>query len=109
MSALSWCSWPSILGSSGAGERSSARGGRLPRAPWLSREAWGRGYATEIGAALVRLALGDLRLARLVSLIDVGNVASKHVAGKLGMSLESLVERPAGIARELWVIEAKGL
>jgi RimJ/RimL family protein N-acetyltransferase len=64
--------------------------------------AWGNGYATEIGSALLRFGLGDLGLPRIVSLIDPGNVASKRVASKLGMVCEAMVTRPDGGVRELW-------
>jgi [ribosomal protein S5]-alanine N-acetyltransferase len=71
----------------------------------LAENAWGKGYATEIGAALVRFAFEELQLKRVVSLIDVENLASKHVAQKLGMHLEATVMRPDGVERELWVHE----
>jgi len=74
----------------------------------LSHDAWGKGYATEIGEALIRLAFDELGLKRVVSLIDVGNSASKRVAMKLGMSMESVVPRPDGIDRELWVVQVGG-
>jgi len=70
--------------------------------------AWGHGYATEIGSALLRFAFEELHRERIVSLIDVDNLASKHVAQKLGMHLEAMVARPDGIERELWAVEAAG-
>jgi RimJ/RimL family protein N-acetyltransferase len=69
----------------------------------LASSAWGSGYATEIGAALLRFAEEDLHLKRVVSLIDVDNVASKRVSEKLGMHREAMVKRPDGVERELWV------
>jgi RimJ/RimL family protein N-acetyltransferase len=69
----------------------------------LAAGAWGKGYATEIGAALLRFAIEELHQKRLVSLIDAENTASKRVAEKLGMHLEALVMRPDGVERELWV------
>ena len=74
----------------------------------LSTTVWGHGYATEIGGALLRFAFEELGLRRLVSLIDTDNAASRHVAHKLGMRCESLVRRPDGIDRELWVIRSDG-
>jgi RimJ/RimL family protein N-acetyltransferase len=71
----------------------------------LARHAWGKGYATEIGSALLRFAFGVLDLPRVVSLIDAENAASKRVAAKLGMQLERVVLRPDGAERELWVAE----
>jgi len=70
----------------------------------IVRSAWGAGLATEIGSALLAFAFGQLGLPRVVSLIEPGNVASKHVAAKLGMRLERSVERPGGGVRELWAI-----
>ena len=74
----------------------------------LTTSAWGKGYATEIGAALLRFAVEKLHQVRVVSLIDVDNVASKRVSGKLGMHREALVTRPDGTERELWAIEVAG-
>lgn len=71
----------------------------------LARHAWGKGYATESGEALLRLAFDVLGLTRVVSLIDPRNEASKRVATKLGMHLERLAVRPDGVERELWVAE----
>jgi len=71
----------------------------------LTTSEWGKGYATEIGAALLRFAFEALHLVRVVSLIDVDNLASKRVSGKLGMHREAVVMRPDGIERELWTIE----
>lgn len=75
----------------------------------LSVHAWGQGYATEIGSALLRFALEELRQLRIVSLIDQDNVASKRVAEKLGMFREAMVKRPDGIERELWVTAGGGV
>lgn len=70
----------------------------------IASSAWGHGYATEVGAALLGYARGELGLSRVVSLIEPGNAASKHVAGKLGMHLETVITRPDGGEREVWVI-----
>lgn len=74
----------------------------------LASSAWGKGYATEIGAALLRFAFDELRLVRVVSLIDPDNIASKRVASKLGMQREAIVMRPDGTERALWTIETAG-
>jgi RimJ/RimL family protein N-acetyltransferase len=65
----------------------------------------GRGLATEAACAVRDLAFADLQLKRLVSLIRVGNVASRRVAEKVGMSLAEQVERN-GIAYWLYAIDA---
>jgi RimJ/RimL family protein N-acetyltransferase len=51
---------------------------------WITPDAWGRGYATEAGAAVVRMARESLRLKRLVSGHFVDNPASGRVLRKLG-------------------------
>ena len=59
---------------------------------WVVRlDRWGRGVATEAGAAWRDFAFDVLGLPRIVSMIDETNVASRRVAEKLGLSLE----RPA--------------
>jgi len=59
---------------------------------WVVRhDLWGRGVATEAGAAWRDFAFDVLGLERIVSMIDEANAPSRRVAEKLGMSLE----RPA--------------
>ncbi len=48
---------------------------------------WNRGFATEAASAVRDYAFAILRLPRLISLIRVGNLASRRVAEKVGMSL----------------------
>ena len=55
----------------------------------LAREAWGRGYATEAGAAAMRHVLETLARPRVVAIIDPGNEPSKRVAARLGMKYEA--------------------
>jgi RimJ/RimL family protein N-acetyltransferase len=54
----------------------------------FGRAYWGQGYATEAAVACRDLALGELGLSRLVSLIAHGNIASVRVAEKIGEALE---------------------
>jgi ribosomal-protein-alanine N-acetyltransferase len=49
---------------------------------------WGQGYATEIGAASVRVAFGDLGLPDVVAYTMVDNIASRRVMEKLGFGYE---------------------
>ena len=74
----------------------------------FARCAWGQGYATEMGSALLRFAFDDIGLRRVVSLIEPGNAASKHVASKLGMVHEATITRPGGGRREVWAVGAGG-
>ena len=53
----------------------------------LRADRWGAGLATEAACAVRDLAFGQLALARIVSLIRVGNTASRRVAEKVGMRL----------------------
>ncbi len=52
----------------------------------LARSAWGRGYATELGRALVEYAFTVLRVPRVVAQVEPENLASRHVLEKLGMT-----------------------
>lgn len=57
---------------------------------WVfGRHAWGRGYATEAGAAAMRHVLETLVRPRVVAIIDPDNVPSKRVAARLGMEYEA--------------------
>jgi RimJ/RimL family protein N-acetyltransferase len=50
-------------------------------------EFWNRGFATEAACAVRDYAFGVLHLPELISLIRVGNLSSKRVAEKAGMTL----------------------
>lgn len=56
----------------------------------LRRASWGRGYATEGAAAVLRYAFTEMKRSHVISLIRVGNEASMRVAERLG---ERLVDR----------------
>lgn len=51
---------------------------------WLTPDAWGRGYATEAGRAMLGIARYAMGLKRLTSGHFVDNPASGHVLAKLG-------------------------
>ncbi|MGB7537385.1 MAG: GNAT family N-acetyltransferase [Anaerolineales bacterium] len=72
----------------------------------LAAAAWGKGYATEIAAALKEYAFHILGLKRLISLIEPGNRRSERVAVKSGMRLERETVRPGGFVRLLYSINA---
>ena len=63
---------------------------------------WGRGLATEAGAACVRWGFEELEIGRLVSITTQPNLASRRVMEKLGFHLHARVAFP-GIDDELWV------
>jgi RimJ/RimL family protein N-acetyltransferase len=48
---------------------------------------WNQGYATEAAAGVRDYAFYTLGLPQLISLIRVGNIASRRVAEKVGMTL----------------------
>jgi ribosomal-protein-alanine N-acetyltransferase len=52
----------------------------------LARSAWGRGYATELGRALVAHAFEVLGAPRVVAQVEPGNAGSRRVLEKLGMT-----------------------
>ena len=63
------------------------QGDRHPEIGWLlHRPFWGRGYATEAGAAARDLAFERWRYPYVISLIRPGNVRSRRVAERLGMT-----------------------
>jgi RimJ/RimL family protein N-acetyltransferase len=61
---------------------------------------WGRGIATEAGAASVAWAFGELGYARVVSITTEANVASRRVMARLGFRLHEHVPSEWG---DLWV------
>ena len=52
----------------------------------LAPEVWGRGYATEAVAAMVKAAFALSSVAEIDASVQVGNVASKRVLEKAGFS-----------------------
>jgi RimJ/RimL family protein N-acetyltransferase len=72
-----------------------------PEVGWaLDREWWGRGIATEAGAAVVAWGFGALGYRRLVSITTEPNVASRNVMAKLGFELHERIPSEWGV---LWV------
>jgi len=69
----------------------------------LAPTAWGKGYATEAGRALIEDAFTRLRLRRLVALIDPENEGSERVALKLGMHHDKDTLRPGGKRMRVFV------
>lgn len=51
----------------------------------LAPGAWGRGYATESGRAVMEYGFGTLNLPKIGASADVPNIASVHVLERLGM------------------------
>ena len=55
----------------------------------FSRRAWGKGFATEAGSAMLKFAFEGVGLASVWAGCDVRNQGSVRVLEKLGMSLMS--------------------
>jgi RimJ/RimL family protein N-acetyltransferase len=55
----------------------------------LAAEHWGRGLATEGAGAVVERAFGELGLAEIVSFTSEGNVRSRRVMERLGMTRDA--------------------
>jgi len=64
----------------GARERGAAELGY-----WLRQDAWGRGYGTEMAAAMVRCAFRDMDLGAVTAATDLENDASHAVLLKAGL------------------------
>ena len=59
---------------------------------WLfKREAWGHGYATEAGRAVLEFAFGHAGLRKVYALIDPMNERSIRVANRLEMRYDRIV------------------
>ena len=72
-----------------------------PEVGWaLDPSWWGRGIATEAGAAAAAWAFGELDHARVVSITTEANLASRSVMARLGFRLHERVPSEWG---ELWV------
>ena len=54
---------------------------------YLAKAYWGRGLATEAGQAFINYGFDQLKLNRIVTMIDTRNEASVHVIEKLGFIL----------------------
>ena len=54
---------------------------------YIAKAYWGRGFATEAGRAFINLGFDELKLSRIVTMVQVGNDASVRVLEKLGFVL----------------------
>jgi RimJ/RimL family protein N-acetyltransferase len=73
----------------------------------LRSDYWNRGLATEAAQAVRDYAFGELAILRLISLIRVGNEASRRVAEKVGMRLVEEIER-YGNSYWMYALEREG-
>lgn len=70
----------------------------------LHPSVWGRGYAVEIGRALVRHALEVRGLRELIALIHPDNEPSERTARRIGMHYAHGVTRHGGAERKVYRI-----
>ena len=62
----------------------------------IDKAYWGQGLGTEAANGILQYAFDQLKLSRLICLIDPDNLASQRVAEKIGMSFEKRVDGIAG-------------
>ncbi len=63
---------------------------------------WGKGYATEVANALADAAFLQMRAERVISTVDVSNVASMHVLEKVGMRWEAVYRKHRRAKNRWW-------
>lgn len=68
------------------------------------RSAWGRGYATEVGRAMLGYVLAHSSLTKIYATIHADNCTSRKVADKLGMTVEKQITEPDGEPVVFYVI-----
>ena len=61
----------------------------------IARDAWGQGLATEGARAALRFGLSELELGRIISIHQVGNLASARIMEKLEMHFERRTVDPS--------------
>ncbi len=87
---------PELVGGIGI----SDEGGTPQLGYWLKPDAWGRGYATEAGRAVIDMARHALPIGRLGAWHFLDNPASGRVLHKLGFRPTGAVMAKASAARE---------
>jgi len=90
-------------------EWKEVQGASLPELGYdFHSDYWHQGLATEAATAVRDYAFGELDLPRLVSLIRVGNEASRRVAERVGMELLNEFKSPWGVRYWLYGISSPG-
>lgn len=72
----------------------------------MAKQAWGKGYASEIGAAQLAMGFDEVGCERLLGLVHPDNQASVHALTKLGLRYHSGVTSPTRPPRSVYVISA---
>jgi len=90
---------------------STAEAGTVPEGELffgLAQSAWGNGYATEAGHALIATGFQQLGLRRIIATVHPDNQRSIHVLARLGMAgLDRQVEAETGECVLIYSIERK--
>jgi RNA polymerase sigma factor (sigma-70 family) len=71
----------------------------------LDPRYWGRGYATEAAAAIVRFGFEECGMTRIEATVNPPNLASRHVLEKIGMTHIGQLQDGSEDPAELFVIE----
>jgi ribosomal-protein-alanine N-acetyltransferase len=68
----------------------------------LARSVWGKGYATEAGAAVLEYGFAERGLSEIFAVVDSGNEASRKVVERLQMIYQGQTERYYGQTLDLF-------
>jgi ribosomal-protein-alanine N-acetyltransferase len=82
------------------------KGPEIEIAYHFRRDVWGKGYATEAAAVCLDYGINELKLPRIIGLVDEENIASSRVLEKIGMVREG---KGRYYERELMVYAAEGM
>lgn len=74
----------------------------------FAKSAWGKGYATEMATALTDYAFKQIKLDRIIALINPANIASQRVAEKVGLVCEKTTVRPDGSRLQVYAMDRAG-
>lgn len=91
-----YCRWPMILKADGrlAGFCGFTPADDGAEMGWrLASEHWGRGLATEAARAVLAYGFDRFGFRRVIAAVQSANQASRRVAEKLGMTLDSTIQR----------------
>ncbi|QDQ28134.1 GNAT family N-acetyltransferase [Chitinimonas arctica] len=81
-----------VLGFGGLSWRNYGDKNRLNLGFRFKAEAWGRGFATELGQAAIQLAFSELGEDEVWAMADTDNLAAQRLIAKLGLAPAGLVQ-----------------
>jgi RimJ/RimL family protein N-acetyltransferase len=88
---------PELVGAVGLGR---SEDGQALFAAWTAPDHWGRGYATEAGAALLAIARNALRLSHVFAWSFLDNPAGARLLDRLDFATTGEIVRASPVARE---------